>query len=57
MQPKRVGMGALIGAGLGAVTFGVVELMIQHTNHEDDPMVAGMLFLSGAAAGAIAGLL
>lgn len=57
MGLKRVRLGALIGAGVGAVTFAGVELLVQHSNHEDDPMVAGMLMLSGAAVGTIVKLL
>jgi hypothetical protein len=49
--------GALMGAGLGAVAFGGVELFVDHSNHEDDLIVAGVLMLIGAASGAVVGLL
>ena len=56
---RQTGRGALIGAGIGSLTLGLIAMTGTNTCSEDDwvcfEMGAGELFLGGAAIGALSG--
>jgi hypothetical protein len=52
---RHAAIGALVGAGLGTLTFLFLELTIDHTDHSMDGIAFVMITVPAAAAGMLVG--